>query len=152
VGNFIRQKEYWEKEFEEEIPVLELPVDYARPAVQSFEGNSINIEINNETSSALKALALEAGATLYMVLLALYTIHLSRLTGQDDIVIGSPVAGRRHADLEKIIGMFVNTLALRNYPVGEKIFRDFLEEVKEKTLKPLRTRITSTKTWWKKWQ
>jgi acyl transferase domain-containing protein/acyl carrier protein len=135
VGNFIRQKEYWEKEFEEEIPVLELPVDYARPAVQSFEGNSINFEINNETSSALKALALEAGATLYMVLLALYTIHLSRLTGQDDIVIGSPVAGRRHADLEKIIGMFVNTLALRNYPVGEKIFRDFLEEVKEKTLK-----------------
>ncbi|MCU0289770.1 MAG: amino acid adenylation domain-containing protein [Acidobacteria bacterium] len=129
------QGDYWKKEYEGEIPLLVLPVDFERPVVQGFEGNSINFEINKETSSTLKNLALKAGATLYIMLLALYTILLSKLSSQEDIVIGSPVAGRRHADLEKIIGMFVNTLALRNYPSGEKRFHDFLEEVKEKTLK-----------------
>ncbi|UCH96977.1 MAG: AMP-binding protein, partial [Candidatus Aminicenantes bacterium] len=131
----LEQGEYWKKEYGGEIPVLELPTDYARPAVQGFEGNSINFEINKETAGALKALALEAGATLYIGLLALYTILLSKLSNQEDIVIGTPVAGRRHADLEKIIGMFVNTLALRNYPSGENGFMDFLGEVKEIALK-----------------
>ncbi|MDQ1352213.1 MAG: hypothetical protein QG657_2519, partial [Acidobacteriota bacterium] len=131
----LEQGEFWKKEFEAEIPVLELPTDYARPAVQSFEGSNTNFEINKETSDALKTLALETGTTLYILLLTLYTILLSKLSNQEDIVIGCPVAGRRHADLEKIIGMFVNTLALRNYPAGEKKFTDFLEEVKGKTLK-----------------
>ncbi|HLP58794.1 MAG TPA: condensation domain-containing protein, partial [Candidatus Deferrimicrobium sp.] len=133
--NILEQGEFWEKEFEGEIPVLELPADYARPAVYSFEGNKINFEINKETAGALKTLALETGTTLYMLLLALYTIFLSKLSNREDIVVGTPVAGRRHDDLEKIIGMFVNTLATRNYPAGEKMFRDFLAEVKEKTLK-----------------
>jgi amino acid adenylation domain-containing protein len=131
------QSEYWKKEFEGEIPVLELPLDYARPAVQGFEGNTIDFEFSNETTGALKSLALETGSTLYIVLLSLYNILLSRLSNQEDIVIGSPVAARRHADLEKIIGMFVNTLALRYFPVEEKKYVDFLEEVKEKTLKGL---------------
>ncbi|MCX6584303.1 MAG: condensation domain-containing protein, partial [Candidatus Aminicenantes bacterium] len=131
----LEQGEYWKKEFEGDIPVLELPTDYARPAVQGFEGNSINFEINKEISAALKTLASESGATLYIVLLALYTTFLSRITGQEDIVIGTAVAARRHADLEKIIGMFVNSLALRNFPSGKNFFTDFLEEVKEKTLR-----------------
>ncbi|MGD2092001.1 MAG: amino acid adenylation domain-containing protein, partial [Candidatus Aminicenantes bacterium] len=132
-----QQGEYWKKEYEGEIPVLELPTDYTRPEVQSFEGNRINFELNKETSGALQALALEVGATLYVVLLALYTILQAKLSSQEDIIIGSPVAGRRHADLENIIGMFVNTLALRNYPSGEKTFAYFLQEVKEKALKAL---------------
>jgi amino acid adenylation domain-containing protein len=130
-----KQGEYWRNEFEGEIPVLELPTDYARPPVQVFEGNGINFEINKETSDALKALALDTGTTLYIVLLAIYTILLAKLTGREDIVIGTPVAGRWHASLEKIIGMFVNTLALRNYPSGEKRFLDFLGEVKDIALK-----------------
>ncbi len=129
------QGEYWKKEYEGEIPVLELPTDYVRPAAQGFEGNSVNFEINSETCGALNVLALEAEATLYIVLLTLYTIFLARLSNREDIVIGSPVAGRRHTDLEKIIGMFVNTLALRNYPAGEKKYVDFLGEVKERILK-----------------
>ncbi|HLP46187.1 MAG TPA: condensation domain-containing protein, partial [Candidatus Kapabacteria bacterium] len=129
-----RQGEFWLNEFAGEIPVLELPVDYPRPAVQSFEGSSIPFEIDKETVGVLKTLALELGATIYMILLSLYTVFLAKLTNQEDIVIGSPIAGRRHVDLEKIIGMFVNTLALRNYPLGEKLFIYFLEEVKEKTL------------------
>ncbi|MCU0285930.1 MAG: amino acid adenylation domain-containing protein, partial [Acidobacteria bacterium] len=131
----LEQGEYWEKQYEGEIPILELPFDYARLPIQSFEGNRINFEINRETSGALNTLALEAGATLYIVLLTIYTIFLTKLSNCEDIVIGSPIAGRRHADLEKVIGMFVNTLALRNYPSGEKKFTDFLKEVKEKTIK-----------------
>ncbi|MCU0286404.1 MAG: amino acid adenylation domain-containing protein, partial [Acidobacteria bacterium] len=128
------QGEYWLNEFASEIPALELPVDYPRPAVQSFEGSNIHFEIDKETTVVLKNLALETDVTIYMVLLSLYTVFLAKLTNQEDIIIGSPIAGRRHADLEKIIGMFVNTLALRNFPSGEKRFMDFLREVKEKTL------------------
>ncbi|MDQ1352897.1 MAG: tyrocidine synthetase, partial [Acidobacteriota bacterium] len=133
----LAQGEYWKKEYEGEIPVLELPTDYARPDVQAFDGERVNFEVSSETSGILKAMALETGATLYIVLLALYSIFLAKLSSREDIVIGSPVAGRRHSDLEKIIGMFVNTLALRVYPAGEKNFSYFLQEVKEKTLKDL---------------
>ncbi|HLP47332.1 MAG TPA: amino acid adenylation domain-containing protein, partial [Candidatus Kapabacteria bacterium] len=134
-----RQEDFWIKEFAGEIPVLELPVDYPRPAVQSFAGHQIPFEIDKETTGVLKTLALEMGATMYMILLSLYTVFLAKLTNQEDIVIGSPIAGRRHTDLAEIIGMFVNTLALRNYPAGEKKFPDFLEEIKEKTLKAFAT-------------
>ncbi|HLP62056.1 MAG TPA: amino acid adenylation domain-containing protein, partial [Candidatus Deferrimicrobium sp.] len=129
------QGDYWEKVYEGEIPVLDLPADYPRPVVKSFAGDSITFKIDHETFNALKVLALEMGATPYIVLLALYNVLLAKLSGQEEIIIGSPVAGRSHADLEKIIGMFVNTLAFRNYPSGEKRFIDFLEEVKEITLK-----------------
>ncbi|MCU0289982.1 MAG: condensation domain-containing protein, partial [Acidobacteria bacterium] len=129
------QGAYWTKEYQGQIPILELPLDFTRPTVQEFAGNRINFEISREISSSLKALALETGTTLYTVLLALYTIFLSKLSSGEDIVVGSPVAGSRHADLEKIIGMFVNTLALRLYPLGEKTVLDFLNEVKDIALK-----------------
>lgn len=70
-----------------------------------------------------------------MVLLASYTLLLSKYSGQEDIVVGSPIAGRPHADLDSIIGMFVNTLAMRNYPAKEKTFSQYLAEVKENALK-----------------
>ncbi|MCK5128166.1 MAG: AMP-binding protein, partial [candidate division Zixibacteria bacterium] len=128
------QARFWQEEFKAEIPVLDLPTDYIRSAVQRFEGSSLGFEIDKPHTGALNVLALGEGATLYMMLLAIYTIFLSRISNQEDIVIGAPVAGRRHVDLEKIIGMFVNTLALRNYPSGETEFTEFLAEVKEKTL------------------
>ncbi|HLP58532.1 MAG TPA: amino acid adenylation domain-containing protein, partial [Candidatus Deferrimicrobium sp.] len=134
-GTLLEQKAYWQAQFEGELPVLELPTDYKRPAVQSFAGNSLNFEIGGESIGTLKALALEGGATLYMTLVALYSIFLTKISGQEDIAIGTPMAGRRHADLEKIIGMFVNTLALRSYPGGEKKFSEFLDEIKKMTLK-----------------
>jgi amino acid adenylation domain-containing protein len=130
-----RQEEYWLKEFEGEIPVLDLPGDYPRPMMQSFEGNNVNLEFSTGESRALNAAALEGGATLFMVLAAVFNILLSKLSGQEEIIMGTPVACRRHADLEKIIGMFVNTLSLRNYPAGDRTFREFLADVKEKTLK-----------------
>ncbi|UCH97422.1 MAG: amino acid adenylation domain-containing protein, partial [Candidatus Aminicenantes bacterium] len=81
-----------------------------------------------------KIMARKEGCTLYMVLLALTNILLSKLANQEDIVVGTPVAGRRHADLQQVIGMFVNTLALRNYPRGEKSVIEFLRDLKKSTL------------------
>jgi tyrocidine synthetase-3 len=131
----IKQQEvFWLQEFSGEIPVLNLPTDYIRPVVQSFEGAVSSFEIHQPVASALKSLANEKGATLYMTLLSLYLVFLTKISNQEDIVVGTPVVGRQHADLEGIIGMFVNTLALRNYPVSEKAFGDFLKEVKTRTL------------------
>ncbi|MCU0285070.1 MAG: amino acid adenylation domain-containing protein [Acidobacteria bacterium] len=129
-----QQKTFWLTEFAGEIPVLEIPIDYPRPMSQSFAGESIDFEIPVEAAQRLNTLALQGGATLFMVLTAALNIFLAKLSGQEEIIIGTPIAGRKHADLEKIIGMFVNTLALRNYPVGEQTFTAFLADIKERTL------------------
>ena len=130
----IEQEAFWLRQFEDEIPILELPADYPRPSVRSFEGSASLFELSVSDTQALKTIALQQEATPYMVLLSIVNILLSKLSSQEDIVIGTPSAGRRHADLEKIIGMFVNTLPLRNYPAGETTFREFLRQVKEHTL------------------
>ncbi|HLP57773.1 MAG TPA: amino acid adenylation domain-containing protein, partial [Candidatus Deferrimicrobium sp.] len=129
-----RQETYWLEQFSGEIPVLEFPLDFPRPVRQSFAGASSNFEIPAAELRELKELTAKEGGTLYMVLLSLTAIFFAKLANHDDIIIGTPMAGRRHADLENMIGMFVNTLTLRNFPVGEKKFIDFLAEVKERTL------------------
>ncbi len=129
-----RQEEFWTGQFSEPAPTSALPLDFPRPPVQRFEGRTFSRYLEEDVLQSLHALARETGATLYMVLLAVYTLFVSRLTGSDDVVIGTPVAGRRHADLEGIIGMFVNTLALRNYPVAGKTYLEFLHEVRERTV------------------
>ena len=125
---------YWLEQFRGPIPVLNLPCDYPRPAQRSFEGGVVESRLEAETAKKLKALALAGDVTLYILGLSLFNILMMKLSGQEDIVVGTPTAGRDHADLEPLIGMFVNTLALRNYPVGSKRFKDFLQEVKERTL------------------
>ena len=99
-----------------------------------MKATQLDFNISTEETSKLKSIAETDGATLFMVLLSIYNILLSKLSNQEDIVIGTPVAGRQHADLENMIGMFVNTLPLRNYPKGELSFREFLSGVKNKTL------------------
>jgi amino acid adenylation domain-containing protein len=129
-----QQERYWLKDFAGEMPVLNLPLDYARPVIQDFAGNTVTFQIGQEQTQKLKVLAVKEDASLYMVLLTLYSILLSKLSGQENIIVGCPVAGRMHGDLENIIGMFVNTLALKNYPTGEKRVIEFLKEIREKTL------------------
>jgi non-ribosomal peptide synthetase component F len=82
----------------------------------------------------LEKIALDQGATMYMVFLALYNIFLSKICSQEVIVIGTTVAGRRHVDLEEIIGVFVDTLAFKSCPSGDKTFNQYLKEVKDKTI------------------
>uniref|UniRef100_UPI001EEF9F73 condensation domain-containing protein n=1 Tax=Paenibacillus tepidiphilus TaxID=2608683 RepID=UPI001EEF9F73 len=125
---------YWLSVYAEEAPVLELSADRMRPAVPGSEGGQVHAQISAEVTEGLKQLAAETGATLYMVLLAAYNVWLHKYTRQTDIVVGTPVSGRTHGDTEPVIGMFVNTLALRNAPSGDKRFMDFLREVKERTL------------------
>jgi amino acid adenylation domain-containing protein len=129
-----RQEDYWLERFSGELPVLDLPTDYPRPAVQSFAGGNVKLEIDRELWTDINKLLLETGTTLYMVLLAAYNILLSKYTKKEDIVVGSPIAGRQHADLQNIVGMFVNTLGMRNMPAAEKTFRQFVTEVKENCL------------------
>ncbi|MCP4153443.1 MAG: AMP-binding protein, partial [bacterium] len=129
-----RQEQYWLKQFEKEPPVLEIPLDYERPEIQNFEGAEVRFEIEQKETAQLNRIAREQNATMFMVLLALYNVLLAKLSGQEEAVVGTGTAGRGHADLLPIIGMFVNTLALRNYPEGEKTFHQFLTEVKENTL------------------
>ncbi|WP_139357857.1 condensation domain-containing protein, partial [Clostridium beijerinckii] len=126
-----KQEEYWLNVFSDEIPVLNMPTDYKRPAMQSFEGDSINFELNEEVTLKLRKLIKETGTTMHMVLMSAFNVLLAKYSGQEDIVVGTPVAGRPHADLQNIMGMFVNTLALRNKPEGNKKYIDFLKEVKE---------------------
>jgi amino acid adenylation domain-containing protein len=130
----LRQGEYWKSKFQGEIPVLNLPTDYARPAVQSLTGSSLYFELSSEKTNTLKALSLQSGATMFMMLLGLYTIFLSKISSQEDIIIGTPVSGRRYPDLDQVIGIFINTLALRNNAGGDKTFQVFLKELKESTI------------------
>ncbi|WP_338532882.1 amino acid adenylation domain-containing protein [Paenibacillus peoriae] len=129
-----REEAYWLDRYRGELPVLEMPTDYPRPAVQSFEGQTLTSFVDEATNEGLKQLAAQRGTTLYMVLLAAYTVLLHKYTGQDDLIVGTSIAGRTHGDTQPLIGMFVNTLALRNYPASEKTFLSYLEEVKETTL------------------
>ena len=129
------QEKYWLEKFTGELPVLNLPYDYPRPSIQNFEGDNISFEIKKEEVQKFRELLKERGSTLNMGLLAVYNILLSRYSGQEDIVVGSPTAGRLHSDLDNILGIFVNTLSLRNKPEGAKTFTAFLEEVKQETIK-----------------
>ncbi|MDM5281497.1 amino acid adenylation domain-containing protein [Paenibacillus silvae] len=126
--------EYWKAQFAGEVPILDFPTDYTRPAIQQFAGDYVSFELSEELSQRLIELSKMQGVTLYMTLLAAYQVLLSKYTGQEDIVVGTPVAGRPQAELEKTVGMFVHTLALRSMPAGEKSFSAYLSEVKEQVL------------------
>ncbi|QQZ58524.1 hypothetical protein JI735_17085 [Paenibacillus sonchi] len=134
-GTVREQGQYWLELFQGELPVLDLTPDYPRPVVQSFEGDKLHARLDAERTGEVKRLAEATDTTLFIVLLAAYDVLLHKYTGQGDIIVGSPFAGRRHAELEPVVGMFVNTVALRNFPQRDKTVRSFLAEVKESCLK-----------------
>ncbi|MBB5635106.1 amino acid adenylation domain-containing protein [Pedobacter cryoconitis] len=128
------QRLFWLNVYEELPESLNLPLDYVRLADRNRESAKVVFEIGSKQTQQLKLLAEQQGGTLFIVLLALYNILLSRLGNQEDIVIGVPTAGRPHTDVEEMLGMFVNTLAMRNYPIGELRFTEFLRDVKKRSL------------------
>ncbi|WP_432407296.1 amino acid adenylation domain-containing protein [Wukongibacter sp. M2B1] len=130
-----KQEQYWINEFSGDIPVLSLPLDYQRPKIQSFSGNLIREVIGKEIKQKIQHLSKTSGTTEYMTLLSVVMILLQKYSKQEDIIVGSPISGRTHKDTESIMGMFVNTLAMRGRPEGEKSYRQFLAEIKESTLK-----------------
>ncbi|WP_036709705.1 non-ribosomal peptide synthetase, partial [Paenibacillus pinihumi] len=128
------QESYWLKELSGELPILELATDMPRPVVQQFLGDRVTFQISRELTERLRHLSNRQGSTLYMTLLAAYKVMLHKYTGQEEIIVGTPIAGRTRAELEQVVGMFVNTLALRNYPGSNKRFSSFLGEVKQSVL------------------
>lgn len=127
-------EKFWLNQYKDIPDALSLPMDFPRPLVKRFDGNSVSFQLGSGQSGSLRGLAAREGATTFMVVLSIFNILLSKLSGQEDIVIGTPIAGRYHADLERIMGFFVNTLALRNCPSGSLTFLEFLQKLKASTL------------------
>ncbi|WP_442591969.1 amino acid adenylation domain-containing protein [Pedobacter sp. AW31-3R] len=133
-GSLASHKAYWLEQFSGELPVLELPADRVRPAVKTYNGAMLNSRLSAELTEGLNKLCRAQGCTLFMGLLSVVNTLLYRYSGQQDIVIGSPVAGREHTDLEGQIGFYVNTLALRSRFSGSDRFTGLLAQVRELTL------------------
>jgi len=134
-GQIKKQEEYWLNRFKGELPILTLPTDYPRPLARSFDdGGTIDFTLEKSITEKLHELVIKTDTTIFVVLLAIYNVLLFKITGQEDITVGSSITGRSHADLQNVIGVFVNMLAMRNLPGGEKTFLEFLEEVKENAL------------------
>ncbi|WP_331876217.1 amino acid adenylation domain-containing protein, partial [Longimicrobium sp.] len=134
-GEVLReQAEYWTQALAGAPELLELPTDHARPLKQDFSGGVVNLALNEELTASLKAFGQRHGATLFMTLLAGWAAVLGRLSGQDDVVIGTPTANRGRSEIEGLIGFFVNTLALRvnlsESPTGAAL----LAQVRERAL------------------
>ncbi|MBV9772340.1 MAG: amino acid adenylation domain-containing protein, partial [Gemmatimonadetes bacterium] len=128
------QLAYWTERLAGAPGLLELPTDRPRPAVQSFRGALVHFRVPSSVVGPLKALSKTEGATLFMTLLAAWQLLLARYTGEDDVVVGSPIAGRTRGETEGMIGFFVNTLALRADLSGDPSFRELLARVRGETL------------------
>ncbi len=128
-------KSYWLNQFSGEIPVIDLPTDHTRPALQTYNGAMISGSLSKTLSEEFNSMLKAEDATLFMGLLAVLNTLLHQYTHQEDLVIGSPIANREHADLEGQIGLYINTLALRTQFSGEGDFKSLLKAVREVTLK-----------------
>lgn len=128
-----RQLAYWKNKLAE-LPSLVLPTDFPRANEQSYEGNTFYYQLPISLSQDLKALSHEQGSTLYMVLLAAFQVLLNRYTGQKDIVVGSPVAGRDDEQLERLVGFFVETIVIRTDLNKCETWTDLLQQVRDVSL------------------
>ena len=129
-----KQLRYWKKQLQRAPSVLQLPTDRPRPIVQSYRGANSSRLLPKELCAQLHALSREEKVTLFMTLLATFQILLYRYTNQEDIVVGSPIAGRNRDEVEHLIGFFVNTLVLRTHLSNNPTFRDVLKQVRETAL------------------
>ncbi len=131
------QEEFWLKKLEGELPVLKIPLDFQRPMIFSNEGEKIEFELGKEITAQLRRIAKVEKCTLHVLLFAASNILISKYTGQEEIIVGIPVAARRHPDIQKLHGMFVNNLAIRSIIKGDEIFTKFLEEEKRNVAESL---------------
>lgn len=120
---------YWLEKLAGPLPLLDLPADFPRPLVKSYAGANVRLRLEKNLANRLRELASKQGGSLFALLLTLVRILVFRYTGQEDLVIGSPLAGRTHPDLEPQIGFYVNTLALRDQVAAEERFTDLLARV-----------------------
>ncbi|KZN40564.1 non-ribosomal peptide synthetase [Pseudoalteromonas luteoviolacea] len=128
------QEKYWQKTLAQPLPSLSLPTDFPRPEIQSFEGDQQTMIFDKALSSKIKAMAQDNEMTVFMLLLSSAYVFLQQITLEQDIVIGTSLVGRDHADLRNVMGMFVNTLALRNQPKSSLKVIDFIKSVRSNTI------------------
>ena len=128
------QLNYWKSQLSDAVPLLELPTDFSRPAIQTYKGDYQPILLNRSLTAKLKRVSRQEGASLFMILLAAFQTLLYHYTGQEDIIVGSPIANRNRADISGLIGFFLNTLALRTKLGGNPTFREIFKQVRETAL------------------
>ncbi|ARU62659.1 hypothetical protein CBW65_18025 [Tumebacillus avium] len=134
-GELLEEKlAYWRQKLGGERSVLQLPTDRPRPAVQTHRGHTIDFVLPHGIKEKLTVLGRREGATAYMIYLAAFKLLLSRYSGQQDLLVGSPVAGRNNTQLEPLIGFFINTLVMRTDLAGDLTFAELLRRVKQTTL------------------
>ncbi|WP_019421600.1 non-ribosomal peptide synthetase [Paenibacillus sp. OSY-SE] len=131
---FLLQEQFWLKNLSGNLPRLELPTDFSRPLKMQFGGARHEFSMPDALSSRLFDLSRKTETTLYMVILACFNVLLSKYAEQEEIIIGTPVAGRAHVDLEQIIGVFINMIPMRNYPRSNMCFTEFLMDIKNNCL------------------
>ncbi len=129
-----QQLTYWKQQLGGHLPVLDLPTDRPRPAVQTYRGATKHFALPTTLCSALKALSRREDVTLFMLLLAAFQTLLHRYSGQEDIIVGSPMAGRTRSEVESLVGLFLNTLAFRTTLSGDITFRELLQRVRQVAL------------------
>ena len=127
------QLTFWKEQLRD-ITTLELPTDHPRPPVQTFHGATHSVQLPQELTKTLQGLSRKEGVTLFMTLLTAFQGLLHRYTGQDDIVVGTPIANRNREEIEGLIGFFVNTLVMRTDTSGNPVFRELLKQVRKSTL------------------
>ena len=128
------QLTYWKTRLADLPALLALPTDHPRPAVQTFRGGQQLVRLETETTQRLKGLAQQEDATLFMALLAAFQILLAGYSGQQDIVVGTPIANRTRAEVEPLIGFFVNTLVMRTDLAGQPTYREVIRQVRDRSL------------------
>jgi acyl carrier protein len=134
-GNSLeKHREYWLNRFKNNIPRLEFPMDYARPALRTYNGNHIDFVLEKEIVDRMRKMGQANDASLFMLLLSLVHVLLYKYTGQEDIITGSPAAGREHSNLENQVGIYVNILALRMRFKEDDTFKKLLDRAKEVSL------------------
>jgi amino acid adenylation domain-containing protein/non-ribosomal peptide synthase protein (TIGR01720 family) len=129
-----KQLDYWRKQLADISPRLDLPTDHPRPAVQTYKGDHISFSLSKDLTAAIKDLGKGSGATIFMTLLAAFQTLLYRYSNQDDICVGTPIAGRNRVETEGLIGFFINTLVLRTDFCGNPSFSEILQQVSKTAL------------------
>ncbi|WP_187355114.1 non-ribosomal peptide synthetase [Paenibacillus tengchongensis] len=130
-----KQENYWLDMYRSGIPVINLPLDYERPAIQSFQGKSVKFNFNKDLTARVLSMAKESQSSVYMVLMTIYMVLLHKFAEQDTIIVGFPVSGRSREEIAGTVGMFVNMLALKQTIDTNKSFRDTLKQVKKGAIK-----------------
>ncbi len=129
-----QQEEYWVEQFGTHHEIMTLPTDYPRDSIRSFEGDLYQFEMEKELYQKLKQFSFDTQSTLFSILLSTFYVLISKYSNQEDITVGTVIAGRQNPSFESVVGMFVNTLAMRNRPKKDMRFLDFLKEVKQNSL------------------